>query len=66
MRELVRQDRQMFLAVIWKENPVAQRHGSIPAEPQHRRAKAAGPTSRIGPVEADAPMIEQGAQRSQG
>jgi len=62
----VREDRQVFLRVIRKENLVAQRHGSIPAEPQYRRAKPTGPTSCTGAVKADAPMIQQGDQRSQG
>jgi len=55
----MRQDRQMFLTVIRKENAVAQRHCSIPAEPQHQTAKPASPASGIGAVEADASMVEQ-------
>ena len=60
MHELMRQDRQMILTVIRKENPVAQRHCSVPAEPQHRPAKPARPASGTGTVEADALMVEQG------
>src|SRR3954470_2185665 len=65
MRELMRQNRQLFLTVIRKENPVAQRHRSIPAEQQHHPAKAAGPATRAGTVEADGVMVEQGGQRPQ-
>lgn len=60
MGKLMRQDRQMFLALIRKKNSVTQRHCSIPAEPQHHSAKTAGPPSGVGTVEADALMVEQG------
>jgi hypothetical protein len=60
MGKLMRQDRQMFLTLIWKKNPVAQRHCSIPAEPQHDSAKTAGPATGAGTVEADALIVDQG------
>ena len=60
MRELMRQDRQMLLSVVGKEDLVAQRHCSIPAEPQHHPAKPAGPACGTGTVEADGLMVEQG------
>jgi hypothetical protein len=59
MGKLMRQDRQMFLTVIRKENAVAQRHRSIPAEPQHQTAKPTSPASGAGTVEADMSMVEQ-------
>jgi len=59
MGKLMRQERQMSLTVIRKENAVAQRHCSIPAEPQHQTAKLASPASGIGTIEADASMVEK-------
>jgi hypothetical protein len=62
--ELVRQDRQVSLAVVWQKDSVAQGHRAIAAQLEHRGSEETRPAGGAPPVEPDSLMIQQREQAS--